>query len=123
MSFLTKIFNWIKGILDGIPNEIREKAEIALRVTRAIKDNVNNPLVDLITDIIPGDIDDNVKDKIRTCLDKMEDWLEALSGLSPKELNAILIKIASEITACLDDNELPENRYDTITQVVYSSKK
>lgn len=122
-TFLQSIGNWIKGLLDGIPNEIREKAEIALRVTDLIKQYIDSPVADIITAVIPGDLDDEVKEKIRACLIRLEGWLHALHTTDKKQLHAILIKIASEITACLDDNELPENRYDTITQVVYSSKK
>lgn len=118
--------------IKGIPQEVKEKAEIALKVTRCIKAVLESPVADIITAIIPTDIDDRLKTKAIAALGKvidrlenptLESLIEELKRLPDTKRNALLIKIASLLTAELDGNELKENKYDSVVQLVLSSTK
>lgn len=125
------IINWVKNLFDGIPAELKHYASIALQVTGKIKQAIDNPIVVTIVELTPTDIDDEVRDTLSKCLAVLQDWLNAetidkaidtLREMPKKVQNAMLIKLASEITACLDSGALPENQYDIAVQAVYSSQ-
>lgn len=125
------ILNWVKSLFQSIPAELREYAAIALQVTGKIKAVIDSGVVVTIIELTPTDIDDNIREKLSQCLAILTQWLEVETleqaieamKLMPKKLqNATLIKLASEITACLDNSELKENQYDIAVQAVYSSQ-
>lgn len=118
--------------MKGIPKEIREYADVALRVTTKIKQVLDSGIVVTITDITPTDIDNNVREQLSRCIGILNQWLavqtlqeaiEKLREYDPKLRNAVLIKLASEITACLDNNTLKESDYDVAVQASYSGSK
>lgn len=125
------ILSWIKNLFQSIPAELREYAAIALQVTSKIKAVIDSGVVVTIIELTPTDLDDNIREKLSQCLTILTQWLEVETleqaieamKLMPKKLqNATLIKLASEITACLDNSELKENQYDIAVQAVYSSQ-
>ncbi|MBS1519623.1 MAG: hypothetical protein JST50_01400 [Bacteroidetes bacterium] len=67
-SFLSKIWNQIKALFDGIPAELKTAIHIGVEVTEGIKTFVDSPAADILTAIIPGDIDDEVKNWLRAKL-------------------------------------------------------
>jgi len=64
-SFLSKIWSQIKALFDGIPAELKTAIHIGVEVTEKIKTFVDSPAADILTAIIPGDIDDEVKNWLR----------------------------------------------------------
>lgn len=132
MSILTDIFNWIKRIVNGIPKHIREKAEIALKVTRLISALLNSPAFNLANAILSLNISVQDKEKVQRALDiaareldadNIEQLIQHMQSLPDKVRNAVLAKIASIITAALDENERKEHVYDLAVQAVYSGDK
>lgn len=126
------IVSWIKNLFDGIPAELREYAGIALQVTTKIKQVIDSGVVVTIIELTPTDVDDNIREKLSQCLTILNHWLEVETfeqaieamKLMPKKLqNATLIKLASDITACLDDNKDKESNYDLAVQISYSNGK
>jgi hypothetical protein len=89
-SFLTKIWNQIKALFDGIPSELKTAVHIGVLVTENIKNFIDSPAADILTAIIPTDIDDEVKN-----------WLRA-------KLPAILteLKLADSCSSLTDPNEI-----------------
>jgi len=67
-SFLSKIWNQIKALFDGIPAEMKTAIHIGVEVTENVKTFVDSPVADILTAIIPGDIDDEVKNLLRAKL-------------------------------------------------------
>jgi hypothetical protein len=67
-SFLSKIWNEIKDLFSGIPIELKRAIHIGVIVTENIKTFVDSPAADIITALIPGEIDDKIKDVLRSKL-------------------------------------------------------
>ena len=67
-SFLAKIWAEIKSLFEGVPAELKTAIHIAVVVTENIKNFVDSPAADIMTAIIPGDIDDEVKNWLRAKL-------------------------------------------------------
>lgn len=132
MSIFTRFISWFKSIIAGIPKEIREYSAIALEVTTKIRHAIDNPITVSVVNLTPTNIDNEVREKLVLCLDVLIQWLEVKTledaietmKLMPKKLqNATLIKMASEIVACLDNHEMQESHYDVAVQNVYTASK
>ena len=59
-SFLSKIWSEIKSLFQAIPAELQTAIHIGVVVTQNIKTFVDSPTADVLTAIIPGDIDDEI---------------------------------------------------------------
>ena len=135
MSILDKIkqaFNWIRDLFARIPDELKEKAEIALRITNIVKQAIDSPLVVITVQLTKTPIDDEIRSKVSLCLSAISAWLggsgiddipHIIKGMSTKHRNAVLSKMASDITACLDGNEQKESVYDAVVQNTYTHGK
>jgi hypothetical protein len=101
-SFLEKIWAGIKTLFDKVPTNIKNAIHIGVVVTENIKTFVDSPVVDVLTALIPGDIDDKIKDLLRARLPviltelKLADSCAALSD--PNEVTACAIKVLQGIT-------------------------
>lgn len=131
-TLLQRIGIWIKDFFQSIPEEIKEKAEIALQVTTKIKELVGHPVVDFVVSVTPTQIDNEAQDAIIKALDFIAHWLgcaeakeipNVLAGRHPDERNALLSKMASDIVAKLDKHELRESQYRVAVEAVYSHNK
>ena len=67
-SLLTKIWDEIKSLFEGIPAELKTAIHIGVIVTENIKNFVDSPAADILTAIIPGEIDDEIKNLLRAKL-------------------------------------------------------
>ncbi|MFI5163178.1 MAG: hypothetical protein ACHQHN_18005 [Sphingobacteriales bacterium] len=96
-SFLSKIWNEVKSLFDGIPAELKTAIHIGVVITENIKTFVDSPAADVLTTIIPGDIDDEVKNWLRAKLPsilaelKLADSCSALTD--PSEITACAVKV------------------------------
>jgi hypothetical protein len=64
-TFLSKIWNEIKKLFTGIPADLKTAIHIGVMVTENIKNFIDSPAADILTVIIPGDIDDRIKEILR----------------------------------------------------------
>src|ERR1700761_2434701 len=96
-SFLSKIWNEAKSLFDGIPPELKTALHIGVLITENIKTFVDSPAADVLTAIIPGDIDDEVKNWLRAKLPFILTELklaDSCSGLTdPDAITACAIKV------------------------------
>ena len=67
-TFITKIWDEIKSLFDSFPAEMQIAIHIGVEVTENIKNFVDSPAADILTAIIPGDIDDEIKPLLRAKL-------------------------------------------------------
>src|SRR5882672_9611456 len=67
-SFLLKIWDQIKTLFIGIPAELKTAIHIGVLVTENVKNFVDSPAADILTVLIPGDIDDEIKSLLRAKL-------------------------------------------------------
>ena len=95
-KFLSKVWGQVKALFDGIPSELKTAVHIGVVVTENIKTFVDSPGADILTAIIPGDIDDQVKNLLRAKLPailtelKLADSCEVLTD--PQAITACAIK-------------------------------
>ena len=96
-SFLTKIWNQIKALFEGIPAELNTAIHVGVLVAENIKNFVDSPVADILTAIIPGDVDDEIKSWLRAKLPviltelKLADSCGALTD--PVEITACAVKV------------------------------
>lgn len=64
-SFLSKIWNEIKNLFAGIPAELKTAIHIGVIVAENVKIFIDSPAADVLTTLIPGDIDDKIKYLLR----------------------------------------------------------
>ena len=96
-SFLTKIWSEIKSLFEGIPSELKTAIHIGVQVTQNIKTFVDSPAADVLTAIIPGDIDDEIKNWLRAKLPAILTELklaDSCSGLTdPAAITECAVKV------------------------------
>jgi hypothetical protein len=96
-TFLSKIWNEIKDQFTGIPAELKTAIHIGVIVTENIKNFVDSPAADVLTMLIPGDADDQIKDWLRAKLPtllaelKLADSCEGLTD--PAQITACAVKV------------------------------
>ena len=96
-TFLTKIWKEIKTLFDGIPTELKTAVHIGVVVTENIKNFVDSPAADILTAIIPGTVDDQVKAWLRGKLPgiltelKLADSCGTLTD--PQEITKCAVKV------------------------------
>lgn len=132
MSIFKRIFSWIRDLFQSIPSELKEKAQIALTITNIVKQAIDSPWVRIAVQLTKTPMDDVRRTQVSNCLHAISAWLggstiddiaHILKGMSSKHRNAVLSKMASDITACLDGNEQKESLYDAVVQNVYTHGK
>src|SRR6201999_1933120 len=102
-TFLTRIWNQVKELFNGIPAELKTAIHIGVIVTENIKTFVDSPAADVLTTIIPGDIDDDIKNWLRAKLPEILTELklaDSCSGLTdPSAITACAIKVLRGLDA------------------------
>ena len=64
-SFLNKLWQSIKSLFNSFPADLKEAVSIGITVTENIKALIDSPVADILTAIIPGNIDDKIKQALR----------------------------------------------------------
>jgi hypothetical protein len=67
-SFFNNLWQSIKSLFNSFPAELKEAVAIGITVTQNIKTFIDSPVADILTAIIPGNVDDNIKQALRTAL-------------------------------------------------------
>jgi hypothetical protein len=68
ISFLAGLWNSIRSLFNKLPATYKNAVRIGVSITENIKNFVDSPLADVLTTLIPGDIDDKIKQALRTAL-------------------------------------------------------
>lgn len=96
-TFLTKIWAGVKNLFDGFPSEVKTAIHIGVIVTEAIKNFVDSPEADILTAIIPGSIDDDIKNLLRAKLPAILTELKLADSCSsltdPAQITTCAIKV------------------------------
>ena len=96
-SFLTMIWNEIKSLFNGMSPELKTAIKIGVVITENIKNFVDSPVADVLTALIPGDIDDQIKNWLRAQLPTILTELKLAgscgSVTDPQEITRCTIKI------------------------------
>lgn len=92
-SFLSKIWTEVKSLFDGMPADLKIAIHIGVIITENIKSFVDSPAADVLTAIIPGDLDDDLKNLLRAKLPAILTELKLADSCSS-------LTDPSQITAC-----------------------
>jgi hypothetical protein len=96
-TFIANIWREIKSIFENFPEDLKAAVHIGVLVTENIKNFVDSPAMDVLTAIIPGDIDDQIKNWLRAKLPEILTELklaDSCSGLAdPGQITACAIKV------------------------------
>ena len=96
-SFLAKIWAEVKSLFDGLDSELKAAIHVAIVITENVKNFVDSSTADVLTSIIPGDLDDKIKDLLRKQLPDILTKLKLVDstlGLTdPNEITAAAIKV------------------------------
>ncbi len=141
--FCTKMKGQIKSLLRDFDSYVDEHVDTALKITTAVKNLLSSPVADILTAIIPGDIDNTVRQQLITALGKAIDvltivddckqytdvnaqlncFIQQLQKRDPDLQDAILQKLASLLASQLDGQRMKQNLYDLYTQAKYAASK
>ncbi len=141
--FCNKMRNQLKSLLSEFDSFVDNHIDVALKVTTAIKNALASPVADIITALIPGEIDNALRIQLLNALGKVVEaltiveeckkydnlneklacFIAQLKERNPELQDAILQKIASLLAFHLDGQRLKQNLYDLYTQAKYTSLK
>lgn len=100
-SFFMKIWETIEDFFQGLLPELKDAIRIGVTVVQNIKKVMDTPVPDVLTAIIPGDVDDKIKERIREYL--------------PKVL--VELRLANECSDLTDPNEIVTCALKTLSQI------
>lgn len=141
--FCSKINSQVKAALRQFDNYIDAHVDTALKITTALKNILSSPVTDIVTALIPGQLDTAIKNQLLNALNKAVDaltivdnckqytdlneklkcFVEQVKQRDPQLQDAILQKLASLISGQLDGNRLKQYLYDLYTQAKYAVAK
>jgi hypothetical protein len=141
--FCTQFKRKVRSLLVHFDSFIDQHVATALQITQAIKDLLASPAADILTAIIPGDLDNLVKEQAVEALSKIVSalaianscrsckageakikcFVEQLRHYDPQLQDALLLKAASLLAGRLDGQRLKQSLYDLYTQAKYAASK
>jgi len=138
MSFISKFFSFIKGLISKVSPEVKSVVEIGIKLVENIKKYSDSGVVDVLTAIIPGDVDDKIVATIRLYLPKllaslqgleealddesMKEYIEQINSLE-EDAKAILTHgIASAVNRAISDDLGSMGQAFITTEVVFKSE-
>jgi len=96
-SFITQIWNEIKSLFENFPDDMKAAVHIGVLLTENIKKFVDSPAADVLTAIIPGDLDDDIKNLLRAKLPEILTELKLADNCSgitdPQQITVCAIKV------------------------------
>jgi len=100
-TVLSKIINEIKNLFTHIPAELQQAVHIGVVVTENLKNFVNSQEVDILTTIIPGNIDNTLVAILRTGLPKVLTELKLVDSTynltDPEQITIAAIKVLQDM--------------------------
>ena len=142
---LKRILDFAKSKYQKLFNLLRINSEIAVKVTSKLKEIVESPITDIITDLIPGDIDDKIHEKLKIIIPKVafkvaiahgilsvetkdSDALGLIIEHLKKEVNPGLkvsfwVMFSGELNKALADDKITLAEAIGLSQLIYSEMK
>lgn len=133
----------LRSLLRHFDNYVDAHIDTALQITTALKNMLSSPVADIISAIIPGDLDNTIRQQLIYALskavealliaenckqftevnEKLDCFIQQLKLRDPLLQDAILQKLASLLTSRLDGRRMKQSLYDLYTQAKYSAAK
>jgi len=106
-TFLKRIWNQIESLFGGLPSEIKTALQIGITITDNIKNFVDSPIADIFTSIIPGNVDDAIKDRLRLSLPIFLTELKLVESSLNLTQPDLIVKAATSVIQTMDKNIKP----------------
>lgn len=110
-----------------IPASIKAAARKALRVTSYLKDLLNSEGAIVITRLIPGDIDDQLRKALLDILNALWPVLETAAEdrtvQKGRMVKAVLARVGAELVAAQDGKQHSMGQYSIWFEQVYQESK
>lgn len=113
LDFLRNIWTWIEKVFHNLPAEYRKLVPIAYDVVNNILKVVDSQALDLLTQLIPGDLDNVIVDKLRKLIPEvllslnigntLPEAVDYIKGLTGNERSLFLSGLNSLFTSLLSD--------------------
>ncbi|MDT3405091.1 hypothetical protein [Mucilaginibacter terrae] len=104
-NWLKKIWKAIQSLFNSIPADLKSAINIGVTITENIKKFIDSPVADILTVIIPGDIDDKIKAILRAKVPQILLQLklanECADSSNPEQITACAIKNLQALTGNL----------------------
>ncbi|SEW01979.1 hypothetical protein SAMN05428988_1317 [Chitinophaga sp. YR573] len=141
--FCDKLRKKIKALLRQFDSYIEANVDTALKVTTSLKAILSSPVAEILTAIIPSDVDEFVRAKLVyglgvainglnivseckgaiTLEDRLKCFVAEIKKRNPELQEALLAKLASILARTLDDEKKAQHVYDLFVQAKYSAEK
>jgi len=138
-----KLKEKVKNLYREFDDYLNANIDTALKVTTALRKVLASPVADILTAIIPGELDDMIRARLVDALgkaitaltilehckgsmeidEKLKCFYEQLNNLDPNLQDAVLHKLASLMVCYLDGQRYKQSKYDLCTQAKYTVTK
>jgi hypothetical protein len=143
-NLIKRITAFLKRLTGKAFELLRENAGLAVRVTDNIKKLVENPAADVLTALIPGDLDAAALAALRRVLpgvseklalafniinensknaDVVAATIEHLRSLEPGVRSVFWLSFSAELNAALSDGKISLAEAAALAQMIYTEKK
>jgi len=140
-NLFQQILNWVKGTLGNLLEHFKGVAKIAVEITTKLKFIVESEALDVAVDLIPGNLDNKILDKIRIILpqvikrvslvagivsesdsnsEAIQKFIAHLRSLNPEGRKAFWVTFAAEMNIALSDGKLTFAEAVILTQLTYT---
>lgn len=140
-NLFQQIVTWVKGVLGNLLDHFKNVSKIAVEVTTKLKFIVESEVLDVAVDLIPGDLDNKILDKVRTILpivikkvsfaagiandadsnsEAIKKFIVHLRSLNPEGRKAFWVTFAAEMNIALSDGKLNFAEAVILTQLTYT---
>ena len=120
-KIINSIFTWVKHLFKGLTPALKKAVHIGVVITDSIKNfDTTNPLAaDILTTIIPGNLDDQIKDKLRANLPKIVIQLKLIDAtLGLTDPNEIIVAASNTLKQITSDWAIKEGFLNNLSIVI-----
>lgn len=139
-----KISDWFKRILLVALPKYKQISKIAVDITNKLKAIVESEVLDIAVNLIPGDVDNVILDKIRNILplviknvslaagiafesennsEVIQKLIDHLKSLNPEGRKAFWVAFAGELNRALADGKISFEEAVILSQIAYKELK
>lgn len=116
-NFIRHLWQSIKTLFDKVEDEVKKDVVISISVVQRVKAVIDSPVADVVTALIPGSADDNVKEMLRIWLPKVLLELSLVESVSNiEDPNAQLQTILEKLK--LSSDEVKNAFYHSLASLV-----
>lgn len=140
-NLFQQIVLWVKGVLGNLLDHFKVGAKVAVDITAKLKAIVESEVLDIVVDLIPGELDNKILDKVREILplvikkiaigsgivsesdsnsEAIQKFIEHLRSLNPDGRKAFWVTFAAELNVALSDGKLTFAEGLILTQLTYT---